>query len=138
MDAFKRAELRPLYKNDGKTVKSNYRSISFLSHVSKIYERRFYDQIYSSFDKVFSIYQCGFCKGISTQHILLVMIEKTKISPGSKQVCAAILTDPSKAFSSIPYDLHIAKLNANGFNQEVLKIIHSYLYDRSQKSGFFI
>ena len=61
------------------------------------------------------------------------MIEKTKILPGSKQFCVAILADPSKAFSSIPYDLHIAKLNANGFNQEALKLIHSYLCDRSQK-----
>ena len=61
------------------------------------------------------------------------MIEKTKILPGSKQFCAAILADPSKAFSSIPYDLHLAKLNANGFNQEALKLIHSYLCDRSQK-----
>ena len=91
-----------------------------------------YDQIYSYFDKIFSIYQCGFCKGISTQHILLTMIEKMKISRDSKQCSAATLTGFSKAFDSIPYDLLIAKLNANGFDQEALKLIHSYLTDHKK------
>ena len=50
-----------------------------------------------------------------------------KISRDNKQFCAAILTDLSKAFDCIPYDLMtvylIAKLNAYGFNQEALKLI---------------
>ena len=91
-----------------------------------------HDQIYSYFDKIFSIDQCGFCKGISTQHILLTMIEKMKISRDNKQCCAATLTDFSKAFDFIPYDLLIAKLNANGFDQEALKLIHSYLIDHKK------
>ena len=98
VDAFKKAEIRPIYKKDGRTEKSNYRSISVLSNVSKIYERCLYDQIYSYFDKIFSRYQCGFRKGFSTQHILLTMIEKMKISRDNKQFCAAVLTDLSKAF----------------------------------------
>ena len=52
----------------------------------------------------------GFRKGISTQHILLTMIEKVKISCDNKQFCAAILTDLSKAFDCIPYDLLIVFL----------------------------
>ena len=58
-------------------------------------------------------------------HILLTMIEKMKISRDNKQFCAAILTGLSKAFDYIPYDLLIAKLNAYGFDQEALKLIHS-------------
>ena len=85
-------------KKNGRTEKSNYKSISVLSNVSKIYERCLYDQIYFYFDKIFSRYQCGFRKGFSTQHILLTMIEKMKISRDNKQFCAAVLTDLSKAF----------------------------------------
>ena len=48
-----------------------------------------------------------------------------KISRNYKQFCAAILTDLSKAFDCITYDLLIAKLNADGFDQEALKLIHS-------------
>ena len=91
-----------------------------------------YDQSYSYFDKILSIYQCSFCKGISTHHILLTMTEKMKILRDNKQCCADTLTDFSKAFDSIPYDLLIAKLNANGFDQEALKLIHSYLIDHKK------
>ena len=94
-----------------------------------MYERSLYDQIYSYFDKIFSICQCGFCKGINTQHILLTMIEKIKTSRDNKQRCVATLSDFSKAFDSIPYNLLIAKLNPNGFDQEALKLTHSYLID---------
>ena len=120
-ECFKKVEVRLLYKKDGKTEKPNYRPISDLSNVSNFFERSLYDQIYSYFEKVFSVYQCGFCKGIRAQHIVLTMIEKVKISRDNKKCCAATLTDFSKAFDSIPYDLLIAKLNANGFNQKAFK-----------------
>ena len=42
------------------------------------------------------------------------------------------LTDFSEAFDCIPYYLVILKLNAYGFDQVALKLIHSYLCDRSQ------
>ena len=132
MDAFKKVKVRSLYKKDGKTENSNYRPISAFLNVSKIYRRSFYDQIYSYFDKIFSICQCSFCEGNSTQHILLTIIEKMNILRDNKQCCAAILTGFSKAFGSIPYDLFIAKLNANGFDQEASKNFHSYLIDHKK------
>ena len=48
---------------------------------------------------IFSKYQCGFRKGFSTQHALLVMIEKIKTAPDNKefawlfsQICQKLLT----------------------------------------------
>ena len=74
VNAFNKAEVRPIYKKDGRTEKSNNRPSSGLSNVSKIYERCIYDQIYSYFDQMFSKNLCGFRKGFNTQHILLAMI----------------------------------------------------------------
>ena len=51
VDDFKQAEVRPFYKKDGRTDKSNYRPISILSNVSKISERSLYNQLYDYFDK---------------------------------------------------------------------------------------
>ena len=48
---FKVAEVRPLYKYDGRADKSNYQPISILSNVSKICERFYYSQLYDYFDK---------------------------------------------------------------------------------------
>ena len=75
--SFKEAEVLPFYKNDGRTDKSNYRPIRILSNVSKIYERCLCSQLYDYFDKnIFSKYQCDVRKAFSTQHVLLVIIEK--------------------------------------------------------------
>ena len=104
-------------------------------NVLKIYERSLYSQLYDYFDRnIFSKYQCGFCKGFSTQHALLVMTEKMEIARDNKEFCTAILTDLSKAFDCICHDLLIAKLNAYRFDRNALKLIHGYLSDRSQKT----
>ena len=55
-----------------------------------------------------------------------------KASRDNKQFCAAILTDLSKAFDCICYDLLIVKLNAYGFDKKALKLIYDYLNGRSQ------
>ena len=104
-------------------------------NVSKIYERSLYSQLYDYFDRnIFLKYQCGFCKGFSTQHALLVMTEKMEIARDNKEFCTAILTDLSKAFDCICHDLLIAKLNAYRFDRNALKLIYGYLSDRSQKT----
>ena len=115
---FKKAEVLPLYKNNGRADKSNYRPNSILS---KLYERCLYSQLHDYFDKnIFSKYQCGFRKGFSTRD--------------NKQFCAAILTDLSKAFDCICHDLLIAKLNAYGVDRNAVKLVYDYLSDRSQKT----
>ena len=48
-------------------------------------------------------------------------------------ILGAYSTDLSKAFDCIAYHLLIAKLNAYGFDQGALKLIHRYLWDRLQK-----
>ena len=59
VDDFKQAEVRPFYNKYRRTDKSNYRPISILSNISKIYERSLYNQLYDDyFDKnIFSKYQ---------------------------------------------------------------------------------
>ena len=56
-----------------------------------------------------------------------------KTSRDNKQLCATILTDLSKAFDCICYDLLITKLNAYGFDKKTLELIYDYLNGRSQK-----
>ena len=89
---FKKAVVHPIHKKECKTEKSNYRPISILPNLSKIYEILLYDQMYSYFDTFFVKYQCGFRKGYNAQHCLLVMIEKMKEARDKNKVCAAVLT----------------------------------------------
>ena len=66
VNAFKKVEVRPIYKKDERIQKSNYRAISVLLNVSKIYGSCIYKQIYTYFDKIFSKNQCSFRKGFNT------------------------------------------------------------------------
>ena len=129
---FKKALVHPIHKKECKTEKSNYRPISILPNLSKIYERLLYDQMYSYFDKFFVKYQCGFRKGYNAQHCLLVMIEKMKEARDKNKVCAAVLTDLSKAFDCLKRDLLIAKLDAFGFDYISLRVMYAYLNNRVQ------
>ena len=85
------------------------------------------------FEDIFSKYQCGFRKGYSAQHCLLVMIEKWKRIVDNGGVFGALLTDLSKTFDCIPHDLFIAKLEAYGFQIDALKFIYDYLSNRKQR-----
>ena len=68
----------PLFKKLDRLSKNNYRPVSILPTLSKLYEKILYIQIYNYFDNIFSKYICGFRKGHSTQHCLLFMLENLR------------------------------------------------------------
>ena len=53
------------------------------------------------FVDILSIYQCGFRKGFSSQHCLLVLIEKWKKVRDKGGSFGALLADLSKAFGCL-------------------------------------
>ena len=79
-------------------------------------------------------YHCGFRKGFSAQHCLLAMLEKWKNDVDKGKVFCALLIELSKAFDCLPHELIIAKLNACRFNLPALKLIHSYLSHKKQRT----
>ena len=74
-----------------------------------------HSQISAYFDKILSKYQFGFRKGYSSQHCLLVLMEKWKKCLDKRGKCGALLTDLSKGFDCLLHDLLMAKLHAHGF-----------------------
>ena len=62
------------------------------------------------------------------------MVERWKNAVDKGKVFGALLTDLSKAFDCLPHELIIAKLNAYGFNLPALKLMHSYLSHRKQRT----
>ena len=129
----KHADVIPAHKKNDKCDKSNYRPVSILPNISKIYERLIYNQLYEYFDKILSPFQCGFRKGYGTQHCLLIMIEKFKESIDKGDEFGALLTDLSKAFDCIDHSLLIAKLHCYGLSSSSLNLISSYLLQRTQR-----
>ena len=71
-DELKMGEISSLFKSEDSL--KNYRPITVLPAVSKVYERIIQDQIIPFMEPVMSIYLCGFRKGYSTQHALMRLI----------------------------------------------------------------
>ena len=132
-DELKHADIKPIYKKESRNEKENYRPVSILPNLSKIFERCMYHQLKDYFDKLLSKYQCGFRKEFSTQHCLLAMIEKLRKILDSGGASAALLTDLSKAFDCLPHDLLIAKLHAYRIKEESLNLLFSYFKNRKQR-----
>ena len=129
----KLADISPVFKNDVKLFKENYRPVSILSALSKISERLMLYQIDGYMREKLSVYLCGFRKGMSSQHCLLLLVEKWRKSLDKTGKCGVLLTDLSKAFDCLVHDLLIAKLHAYGYDYLSLKLIHSYLTGRLQR-----
>ena len=91
-----------------------------------------FKQISEYFKPVLSKFQCGSSKGFSAQHCILTMLKKWKTAVENKRSFGVFLTELSKAFNCFPYDLLLAKLNANGFSLPALRREQSYLSNRKQ------
>ena len=105
--SFKCANITPIFKNESRNHKTNYRPVSILPIVSKIFEKIMSNQLLPYFQKIPSKFQCGFWKGFNTQHCLLLMFEKWKHAVDNKKAFGALLTDLSKVFNCICHDLLI-------------------------------
>ena len=62
------------------------------------------------------------------------MLEKWKRAVDNGKVFGILLTDLSKAFDCISHELLPAKLHAYGFSLSALRLIHSYLKNRKQRT----
>ena len=133
-DKLKLADVTPIFKNDDATNAKNYRPVSVLPGVSKIFERIMQKQIANYIENSLSPNLCGYRKGYNAQHALTVLIEKWKISLDKQGYAGAIIMDLSKAFDTINHDLLLAKLNAYGFDRHSLLLIHNYLRNRWQRT----
>ena len=129
----KYANITPLFKKEDTTNKENYRPISILPSISKVFERIILQQITFYVNDILSPYLCGFRKGYSAHHALLRLFDKLNKSLDRKKKIGIFLMDLSKAFDCIPHELLIAKIHAYGFDKRSLKLIYSYLKGRLQR-----
>ena len=61
--SLKLADITPAHKKNERTIKNNYRPVSILPSISKVFERNMFEQISVYIDKYLSKFLCGFRKG---------------------------------------------------------------------------
>ena len=123
----KLASITPVFKENVRTSKNNYRPVSVLLAICKIFEHIICNQLSASFEEIFSKFQCGFRKNYSTQHCLLMMLESWKEAANKNKAFGALMADLSNAFDCLSHDLLIAKLHACRIEYSSLKLLQDYL-----------
>lgn len=132
-DTLKLAEISAIYKKNDNLLRNNYRPISVLSVISKLFEITLTDQLDSIFGNIFSPLLSAYRKHYSTQDVLINFTEDCKHYIDKDCYVTAILMDLSKAFDCIPHKLLICKLRAYGFSNSACLLISSYLHNRFQR-----
>ena len=133
-DKLKIAKVIPLYKKDDPSSFNNYRPISLLPAISKIFEKSMHLQILEYFEQNNLLYksQYGFKPLHSCELAALELVDRIHeyIDRGNDPF--AIFLDLSKAFDTLNHDILIHKLKYYGFNTLALNLCESYLKERKQ------
>ena len=132
---WKPAKVSPIFRKGNKDDPNNYRPISVIQAVAKIFEKIIFDHLsaYLQTNILLSDSQSGFRKYHSTTTALLDAIDEWSLNIDKGLVNAIVFIDLKKAFDTVDYNILFRKLEPYGVRDMSLKLFESYLTDRRQK-----
>lgn len=108
----------------------NYRPISLLCSMGKIFEKIILSRLQSTIDNIIQKEQFGFRKQHSTTLQTLRIVNKIQNNKRRKST-GMILLDIEKAFDTVWHEGLIYKLKNYNINSHIIKIIHSFITNRT-------
>ncbi len=116
----KKANLCAIYKSKDNLNWKNYRPVSILPAISKVYEMEIESPNSDFFHDIFFPVLSAFWKMYNCQSALMHLVDRC-------ENVGAIMMDLSKAFDCLSHELLIAKHSAYGFSNNSCNFIHNYL-----------
>lgn len=133
-EQLKIAKVLPVYKKGLKTDPKNYRPISLLPVLSKIFEKIVKKRLLSHLNanNIICKRQYGYQKGISTSDAIDSLIDDVVLCLNEKKKVVGLFLDLSSAFDTVDHEILIKKLVYYGITGKNLQLFKSYLQNRYQ------
>ena len=133
-EKLKIAKIIPIFKKVDAQILNNYRPISLLPTISKLFERVIYNQLYNylNIHDIITSCQYGFRRHHSTELAAIELVDRTTSELDHYKIPFNIYIDMSKAFDLIDFTVLLHKLSHYGIHDTALKLLKSYLTDRKQ------
>ena len=134
-EIWKNAQVIPLPKHGNPKSPSDFRPISILPFLSKIFEKLIHHQLshYFSTNSLLSPFQSGFRIGHSTTTALVKVTDDIRWGMDNKKCTILTLLDFSNAFNNVDHDILLRLLYSFNISPSVLEWFHSYLKGRKQR-----
>lgn len=127
---WKKSFITPIFKAGNVHDILNYRPISIMGSVAKIFDSIMTEKLTSMYVKFIIKEQHGFVKGRSTLTNLILYSDYISNALSKYKQVDSIYLDFCKAFDSVNHSILIYKLHKFGINGSLLRWIESYLSNR--------
>ena len=126
---WKKGDWTLIYKKDDRHA-NNYRPITVLSCVYKVFEQLLGNQITTKYDDRLGDGLTAYQKHNSCETSLIGLVEDWKFARDNRLLVGISSREMSKAFDSLHPPLMLCKLKAYGFQDRALDLLRSYLCSR--------
>jgi hypothetical protein len=133
----KYATIVPVYKKGNRKDLSNYRPISILTSLTKIFEKEMYNRLVKHLNvyNLISNNQFGFRANTGTENAIFKLISEILYSLNHKLLISGIFCDLQKAFDYVSHEVLINKLKFCGITNKHCDLYRSYLEGRFQRTS---
>ena len=133
--SWKLAIVTPIFKDGDPCNPNNYRPISMLNSLSKVFEKLVYEQLnaFLTSNGLITQHQSGFREGDGTINRLVNFVHVCKVRMSEGLCTPTIFLDISKAFDRVYHKGLIHKLKQVGITGNLLNMLTSYISKRKQK-----
>ena len=133
-EILKIARIVPVHKKDDETIIANYRPISVLPAISKVFEKAMQLQLSEHFESLCLIFpgQYGFREKHNTEFAVMENIDRVVDCLEKQETPLNIFLDLSKAFDTLDHSILLRKIFHYGITGNAYNLCKSYLTDRKQ------